>query len=151
MKLFLGGFSCCVFFQSRAAQLHFWEIKKNSHCHKLEQICCYYREAFIYYFKTKYSCTKFGCCFFFFLNERMFVRVSYCLYAIDKVQHEQKAAQQETYAIVVSSHLPTALNRLGDNIKQGMNSLFRPLKLFLQNLTLNSPFVFRAIRKFILI
>lgn len=66
----------------------------------------------------------------------MAVIVIYCLYAIDKVRPEQKATQQETYAVGVSSHLLTALNRLGDNIRQGMNSLFRPLKLFLQNLTL---------------
>lgn len=49
----------------------------------------------------------------------MVVRVTYCLYAIDKVPHEQKAAQQETYAIAVSSHLLTALNRLRDNIRRG--------------------------------
>lgn len=42
-------------------------------------------------------------------------------YPIDMVQHEQKAGQQETFAVLVSSHLLTALSSFGDNIRQGMN------------------------------
>lgn len=70
----------------------------------------------------------------------MVIRATYCLYAIDMVQCEQKAGQQETFAVVVSSHLVTALNSFGGNMRQGMNSLFRSLKLFLQNLPLSSCF-----------
>lgn len=62
-----------------------------------------------------------------------------------------KRQQQETYAIMVSSHLLTALNRFTDNIRHGMNSLFKPMKVFVQNLTFHNPLFVRVLLKLIML